>query len=181
MIFPASIRWRLQIWLGILLIGLLTAFGFTAWQSEKTQRLRRLDEELEKQVALLGAAIRGPEPGRGGPGGPRNGWRGGPGGPGRDYFHGPGGPSDSEKPPDWQPSGERGPQPPEFREEMLSEELKTFFNRSSSEGCYYVVWTGWSQRMKSSELAPDAVPMPARSDKTTQTRFRDREGVREVY
>ncbi|RYD41315.1 MAG: hypothetical protein EOP83_34085, partial [Verrucomicrobiaceae bacterium] len=57
-----SIRWRLQIWLAILLVGMLAAFGVTSWQLEKRQRVQRLDDELARRAVALGVSIRPPDP-----------------------------------------------------------------------------------------------------------------------
>ncbi|MEI6715218.1 MAG: ATP-binding protein [Verrucomicrobiota bacterium] len=58
MIFPKSIRWRLQIWYGLLLIGVLTAFAFTAFQWERSRHLQKLDESLYVRTAALLKALK---------------------------------------------------------------------------------------------------------------------------
>src|SRR6185503_18748752 len=67
MIFK-SIRWRLQIWYGIILLTVLTGFGFTAYQLERGQKFRRVDEELRQRANAIANAMRlpprGPGPGR---------------------------------------------------------------------------------------------------------------------
>lgn len=45
-----SIRWRLQVWHGMILLGVLTAFGFTAYYLARDNRLRRFDEELKNRA-----------------------------------------------------------------------------------------------------------------------------------
>jgi heavy metal sensor kinase len=188
--FPASIRWRLQIWFGILLVGLLTAFGTTAWQLERTQRIGRLDRDLAEQAALLGPAVRSPGPGPGG----RGGFNGGPGGsggrgpdgghpnPDHPHFRGHGSKDEESREDRFDDvTGAPPPEPPEFREEMLPANSRSFFNESSPEGFYYYIWSGWFHTGKRSALAPAFIPLPDHGDKTTQTRFRNREGVREVY
>jgi len=67
--FPQSIRWRLQIWYGALLLAVLAAFGFTAFHLEKARNLRRIDEGLHERISLLVDALRaapehGPERGQ---------------------------------------------------------------------------------------------------------------------
>jgi hypothetical protein len=60
-----SIRWRLQLWLAFLLVCLLSGFGVTVYQLQRVSQVRQLDEELERRVAVISAAIRGnpPKPG----------------------------------------------------------------------------------------------------------------------
>jgi two-component system OmpR family sensor kinase len=206
--FTHSIRWRLQIWLGILLVGVLVAFGATAWQLEKTQRVRRLDDELAKRAVALGVSIRPPDPpsmpnrvSSSDPGGSRR--RPPPdqsedfGDPGNDF--GPGsrdrgpGPSSKRRPPPGEDDGRSpldepdrsegfGPGPPPMsRERSVPPMVKAMFPGPAGEGYYYVVWTGRQARAQSSENAPAAVSLPQREARDTQTRFRDRDGVREAY
>lgn len=56
--FPRSIRWRLQLWYGALLVAVLCGFGFTAFHLEKGRRLRRIDEELHSRLSLLVDVLR---------------------------------------------------------------------------------------------------------------------------
>src|SRR5205809_1057074 len=65
-----SIRWRLQIWYGLILVGVLAGFGLTAYQLQRGKQLRRIDEELQRRVGELATTLRLPalrEPGRAGP------------------------------------------------------------------------------------------------------------------
>ncbi len=48
-----SIRWRLQIWHGAVLLLVLTAFGFTAYQLAHENRFRMIDRELQKATDRL--------------------------------------------------------------------------------------------------------------------------------
>lgn len=57
-----SIRWRLQLWYGLLLFAILAGFGITAFQLEKGRQLRRLDRDLHDRLQLLMEAQR-PRPG----------------------------------------------------------------------------------------------------------------------
>lgn len=56
--FFNSIRWQLQVWHGLLLLGVLCAFGFTAYQLEKTERLQRVDADLQRVLSLLVSTLR---------------------------------------------------------------------------------------------------------------------------
>lgn len=51
--FFHSIRWRLQLWYGLLLIAVLSGFGVTAYQLESGRQFRRLDEELRRRLPAL--------------------------------------------------------------------------------------------------------------------------------
>jgi len=60
--FFHSIRWRLQLWYGLLLIAVLSGFGITAYQFESSRQFRRLDEELRRRLPALVESQR-PAPG----------------------------------------------------------------------------------------------------------------------
>ncbi|MEP6668391.1 MAG: ATP-binding protein [Chthoniobacter sp.] len=63
--FPRSIRWRLQLWYGALLVAVLCGFGFTAYHLESSRRLRQIDEGLQARLSVLLDALRaGPERGQ---------------------------------------------------------------------------------------------------------------------
>ena len=49
MIFT-SIRWRLQVWHGIILVAVLTCFGFTAYHVARDNLFRRIDQELDRRA-----------------------------------------------------------------------------------------------------------------------------------
>ena len=55
-----SIKWRLQIWYGLILVAVLAGFGFTAYQLEWGRQMRRVDDELQRRFNLLANAIRPP-------------------------------------------------------------------------------------------------------------------------
>lgn len=48
-----SIRWRLQAWHGLLLVLVLTGFGFTAYHLTWDNQLRRIDQELNQRLMGL--------------------------------------------------------------------------------------------------------------------------------
>lgn len=48
-----SIRWRLQLWHGAVLLMVLTAFGFTAYRLAYENRFRMIDRELQKATERL--------------------------------------------------------------------------------------------------------------------------------
>jgi heavy metal sensor kinase len=57
-----SIKWRLQIWYGLILVAVLAGFGFTAYQLERGRLLGRIDDELHRRVGILAHALHRPPP-----------------------------------------------------------------------------------------------------------------------
>src|ERR1017187_9051290 len=55
-----SIKWRLQIWYGLILVVVLAGFGFTAYQLERGRLLGRIDDELHRRVGILANALHRP-------------------------------------------------------------------------------------------------------------------------
>ncbi len=61
-----SIRWRLQAWHGLMLLVVLAAFGYTAYYLVLDNRIRRVDQELQRRASPLVGIFSGGRPG--GPG-----------------------------------------------------------------------------------------------------------------
>jgi heavy metal sensor kinase len=59
-----SIKWRLQLWYGLILVVVLAGFGFTAYQLERNQQFRRIDDELNRRVEMLAGTLHHPPPRR---------------------------------------------------------------------------------------------------------------------
>jgi two-component system, OmpR family, sensor kinase len=59
-----SIKWRLQLWYGLILVLVLAGFGFTAYQLEWGRQMRRIDDELQRRIGVIAAALRPPPPRR---------------------------------------------------------------------------------------------------------------------
>ena len=57
-----SIKWRLQIWYGLILVVVLAGFGFTSYQLERNRQFRRVDDELHRRFSVLANALRRPPP-----------------------------------------------------------------------------------------------------------------------
>src|SRR5947209_4324446 len=153
MIFK-SIRWRLQIWYGLLLLAVLAGFGFTAYQLQRGKQFQRIDEELQRRLAELGNALRANAP-------PRE--RGlPPRGLGRDR-PGPDGQID-----DGPPFERRGERPPDSqlrppREFHLPPRQAALFDETDTNGFYYVVWSREGTIISQSTNAPANIPMPAKA------------------
>src|SRR5882672_7783923 len=67
-LFTHSIRWRLLLWLGFLLVCVLTGFGFTVYQLQRVNQLNQIDEELERRIEALVTSLRPSPPPRSGGG-----------------------------------------------------------------------------------------------------------------
>jgi two-component system, OmpR family, sensor kinase len=57
-----SIKWRLQIWYGLILVVVLAGFGFTAYQLERNRLFRQIDDELHQRIGVLANALHRPPP-----------------------------------------------------------------------------------------------------------------------
>jgi two-component system, OmpR family, sensor kinase len=55
-----SIKWRLQIWYGLILVIVLAGFGFTAYQLEYGQQVHSVDGELHRRFAVIANALHQP-------------------------------------------------------------------------------------------------------------------------
>ena len=175
--FPQSIRWRLQLWLAILLVCVFTGFGITIYQLHRISQLREIDEELERRVAVLSGAVRGGPP-RPGFGPPRF-----ESGPGPHDF-------DKDRRPPPPPMGQ--PKPPPFRGERkgpfgprdfeISPQIASLFDPTGTKAFYFTVWSRDGALFKRSSNAPPDVPRPQRLDNTdTRTYTRTRNGYREAF
>lgn len=71
--FFRSIRWRLQLWYGVLLLLILAGFGLSAWRLQTTNQMGKVDQELEQRMGIVSDMIRarnGPPPNHPPAGGP---------------------------------------------------------------------------------------------------------------
>jgi two-component system, OmpR family, sensor kinase len=59
-----SIKWRLQLWYGLILVLVLVGFGFTAYQLERGRLVGRIDDELHRRVGVIANALHRPPPRR---------------------------------------------------------------------------------------------------------------------
>ncbi|HXA44394.1 MAG TPA: histidine kinase dimerization/phospho-acceptor domain-containing protein, partial [Candidatus Angelobacter sp.] len=114
-----SIKWRLQIWYGLILLGVLAGFGLTAYQLARNQQMARIDDELHRRVGMLIAALHHPPPQR-----PEFGFDGPPPG-GPDHFGSPG-----------RPGMQDGHPLPKFH---LPPEDAHYFDDSDPHGYYFLI------------------------------------------
>ncbi len=140
-----SLRWRIQLWHGTLLVVVLSGLGVAAYHYQRTSELHRIDLELRQRVAILADALPGdggrpqrPPPRDDSPFAPLD-------GPGRP---GPPGPRD------------RRPPRPQFR---LTPEQAALFDPKLPHSSYYVLWWRDGSEWTRSAGAPADAPRPERS------------------
>jgi hypothetical protein len=57
-----SIKWRLQIWYGLIPVFVLAGFGFAAYRLEVNLLLQRLEDEANRRFDILARALHPPPP-----------------------------------------------------------------------------------------------------------------------
>ena len=185
--FTKSIRWRMQVWQGFLLVCILSGFGVTAFQLHRTNQFRQMDEELERRVAALAGDVRGRPPFGRPPG--RS-----PGEPGPDklrpfepapdkprpFDHGPGFPPGGH--PEMDSRGPRGRLEEffEIREIRLSPRTASLFDQAETNDFYFAVWTPGGKLKKQSTNAPAELSLPGRLEADTRVHTRMRDAYREA-
>ena len=152
-----SIRVRLQLWYGVILVVILAGFGLTAWQLERGQLLGRINGQLDRRAGFLATAMH-PRPGgpqRGGPEGA------GPddGGPDRDHL-------DPEEPPfDRPPEGPSGDGPPDEgagppQTLRLPPETAGLFDAGDPNDFYFIIYDRAGRELRRSTNAPPRPLIP---------------------
>lgn len=58
-----SIKWRLQIWYGLILVVVLVALGFSAYQLERERLFQSVDQELQRRFTAIANALHPHPPG----------------------------------------------------------------------------------------------------------------------
>ena len=152
--FTHSIRWRFQLWLGFLLICLLTGFGITAYHLHRTNQFNELDQELGRRVSALGTALRT-----------------------RAMTVRPTRPGDTNYPSAYAP--EKPNAAP--RRLRLPPHAQTFFDESDADAFYYVIWTRDGALSASSSNAPPWILRPETGDTSRETHLRTRGVFRESF
>ncbi len=137
-----SIRARLQIWYGLLLLVILAGFGITAYELERGHFLGRINSELDRRANLLADSLHH----RGGPGrGPGGGMEGGPDG-GPPLEGPPPGAFPDDGPPEERPGGPR-----EFQ---LPPQAAGMFDASDPNNFYYIIYGHDGGEVRRSTNAP---------------------------
>ncbi|HWA28099.1 MAG TPA: ATP-binding protein [Lacunisphaera sp.] len=193
-----SLRWKLAGWIALLLLGLLTGFGVTAYQWVRHERLNRLDEALAQRAVAVASDLRFPMlwnngqlvgPGR---------FFSTPGQPRRDRTEpsasaAPGAGADAVSPPPPAPGSsleprpavrDRGETPPaeppgESRQFRLSRLTSRLFSETDEAGYYYVLWGRSETPRHQSANAPHPAVRPPAPDIENQPNFSTRADWRE--
>lgn len=152
-----SIRWRLQIWYGVILVALVAGFGITAYELERTHIFRRVDDELQPRAGFMVATLRQPVRNR------RQDGR--PPADGMPADNGP--PPNDDPPPDQSPDAPPPEAPPQRVPPMpiklhLQPQKTGLFDDNDTNGFYYVVWRRDDKELGHSANAPAGLSMPAR-------------------
>lgn len=135
-----SIRWRLQAWHGLILLGVLTGFGLTAYHVARDNQQRRIDRELEDRLWMT-IRMPPPEP-------PRNVSMEAPPRDGNPREH-PGGRMDQEH----------------FRQRLIESVERVASNDAGQTNSFYLVaWHCEGALLVSSTNAPATIPMPVRTE-----------------
>ena len=161
-----SIKWRLQAWHGLLLLCVLGSFGVTAYQLQRANQLRHVDQELQQRVSMIITEMRANRAAaRARAGRPLE-------RPSQDLDPAETStPSDRRVPPDYPP-------PPQFH---LAIEVARLFDSSRTNAPYFVVWLRDGTEFRRSSAVPDSVPLPPRTATIAETPSRQRGVFREVY
>jgi heavy metal sensor kinase len=150
MIFK-SIRWRLQLWYGLILVVVLASFGFTAYEVARDNQLRRIDQELDQQLARLFR----PDP---------------------SFQNEP----PANEPPREEPGPDRihedGSPDSEFRRNRMAEFIKQVeaFGGDLTNTYYFVIWKDDGSVAFHSPGGPRSVPIPEYNSPTNTFRSQDR-------
>ncbi len=152
-LLPHSIRWRIQLWHGLLLLAVLVALGVTAYRLQLSNELRNLDSELRLKLFVIhGEMARGPDAGRP----PQEDGRFGPLDTRSNTFDLP-------------------PPPRDERKSLMDRaDVATTFAGDT----YFIVWHRDGALMDRSLQAPDNDTRPTR---TGEIAARSRNGFREAY
>jgi two-component system OmpR family sensor kinase len=126
-----SIKWRLQLWYGLILVAVLAGFGFTAYQLERGRLFGRIDDELHRRVGILVNALHRPPPR-------------GPEGNKQPFDRPPPG----QFPDDGPPGQNRRP----LREFHLSAQDAHFFDPSDPNSFYFIIQSGGKEIARSTNV-----------------------------
>ncbi len=179
-----SIRWRLLLWYGAVLLVVLVAFGCTAFWLARENRLGGIDQELDMRLAVLAEAMHPMPRGRGFPGGRMEGeGRGADSGAGQ-RFERAGGDADGRRllagrrreRLDWMGMGPLPP-PREFR---LAAEEEALFSPQMDSAYYFVIWRPEGDVVERSATAPEGVARPESEQTGSIRQVRNRGLAREV-
>ena len=148
-----SIRARLQIWYGLILVVILAGFGLTAYELERGHLFGRINSELDRRANALADSMH--HRGRPGPEG-QPGPDGGPGGDGQPFDGPPPRGFSEDGPPEERPGGRPALQ--------LPPQAVGLFDASDPNNFYYIMYGHDGQEVQRSTNAP---PQPLTMTRAT--------------
>jgi heavy metal sensor kinase len=119
-----SIKWRLQLWYGLILVAVLAALGVTAYQLERNLQFSRVDGELQRRFPPLSDAL-------------------------RPHGRGPGPPPFGGMPPDQMPGDFPPPDNSPPREFHLPPQAGAFFDSNDPHNFYFIIYRNGSELARS--------------------------------
>jgi signal transduction histidine kinase len=152
MIFK-SIKWRLQLWYGLILVAVLVGFGATAYQLERNRVFRRVDEEIHHRLNALAQQLHRPHQLHGPPLGPLSGRP----------------PADDRPPPEF-PDDNGPPDSNRSHKFNLAPQVASLFDANDPNQFYFLIRGPDGKDIARSTNAPDeveAVPMAPPYNQTT--------------
>jgi two-component system OmpR family sensor kinase len=168
--FQKSIRGRLVLWLGLLLICILTGFGATAWQLHRVSRIQLIDEDLERRVDSVSRQFTGP------PSHPMAGPRREPG-----REEGPDGPPGWPLPPERPPSRDRQEEMEKFKQRIIASRVGEVIEEMNVGPAYLAIWTREGALVSETTNAPTSLAFPQLSRPDTAFHVRERGTLREAF
>ena len=173
-----------MLWLGFLLVGILSGFGITAYQLYRVNQFNQMDETLKSHVATLSAELRPKMPGA--PAGERRPDRPPP----EEWFF-----EEMERrlPPERRPPGGEGPRGPRepgpggfdgrgaMRRLTISDATLSLFSGTNSDAMYFAIWSRSGKLARQSTNAPPGLSRPTGSEKDTRTDVRSVGLRREMF
>lgn len=155
--FANSLRWRMQFWLGLVLLVIMVGFGLAVYRLEWVNGLQQLDAELERRLAPLHFAARASDP---------------------DSQRRPDRSGDSRQ---QRASSTRGDRQAVLEEILLGPRASPFFEEQDTHSLYFAIWSRDGDLLVRSNNAPQDVEMPVRIGPGAATMLHTRDTYREAY
>jgi len=155
--FANSLRWRMQFWLGLVLLAIMVGFGLSVYRLEWVNGLQKLDSELGRRLTPLHFAARASDP------------------------------DAQRRPDrDGDPRQQREPLTRNDRQAVLEEILlgpraSPFFDEEETNSLYFAIWSRDGELLVRSNNAPQDVTMPERVGPGADPLLRTRDSFREAY
>jgi len=158
--FANSLRWRLQFWLGLILVVIMFGFGLAVYRLESINRLQQLDAELERRLSPLHFAARASD---------------------REVARKQRERERDGDTPQERPASTEAERKAVLKEMLLGPRASPFFEEEDKGSLYFAIWTEQGELLVRSNNAPADVPMPARPERGGSVVWRTRDSYREAY